>query len=133
MAQASKKGAKSAKKTTAKAAPKTTKKAAAPKAKAPKTEPSLAFAEVPAPAAVPVQVPYPQSPVLDMTMAIVVLAVNLFFPGIGTIIAGIVGKQKLIGRGIAQLLLSLVFVGWIWALITSIQCLSNANASKSSA
>ena len=71
-------------------------------------------------------VPYPQSPVLTMGMAVVVLVVNLFLPGIGTLIAGVSGQQPLIGRGIAQLLLALIVVGWVWALVTSIQCLSNA-------
>jgi len=61
-----------------------------------------------------------------MTMALVVLVVNLFFPGIGTIIAGVVGEKPLIGRGIAQLLLTIIVVGWIWALVTSVQCLQNA-------
>lgn len=74
----------------------------------------------------PSHVPYPQSPVLEMPMAIVVLVVNLVLPGIGTIIAGVVGQQKMIGRGIAQFLLTIIVVGWIWALVTSIQCLSNA-------
>lgn len=73
---------------------------------------------------------YPQSPVLDMPIALVVLVVNLVFPGIGTIVAGVVGKHKMIGRGIAQLLLSIIFIGWIWALVTSIQCLTNANSAK---
>lgn len=70
--------------------------------------------------------PYPQAPVLDRQMAIVVLVVNLFFPGIGTIVAGVSGKQPMVGRGIAQLLLSLIIIGWIWALVTSIQVLTNS-------
>lgn len=74
--------------------------------------------------------PYPQMPTLEVPMAIVVLVVNLFFPGIGTIVAGVLGNMKLIGRGIAQLLLALIFVGWVWALVSSIQAISNANAAK---
>jgi ABC-type transport system involved in multi-copper enzyme maturation permease subunit len=74
--------------------------------------------------------PYPQSPVVDMNMAIVVLIVNLFFPGIGTIVAGVVGEKPLIGRGIAQLLLSIILVGWIWALVTSIQVMQNAKGKQ---
>lgn len=76
---------------------------------------------------------YPQSPVLELPIALVVLVVNLFFPGIGTIVAGVVGKHKMIGRGIAQLLLSIILIGWIWALVTSIQCLTNANGNKPAA
>jgi hypothetical protein len=60
--------------------------------------------------------------------AIIVLVVNLFFPGIGTIVAGVLGKQKLIGRGVAQFLLVFAFgAGWVWALVTSIQVLINAS------
>lgn len=70
--------------------------------------------------------PYPKMPVLDQTTALIVLVINLFFPGIGTIVAGVQGNMPLIGRGIAQLLLTIVIVGWIWALVNSIQGLSNA-------
>ena len=70
--------------------------------------------------------PYPNSPVVDMNMAVVVLIVNIFFPGIGTIVAGVVGNKPMIVRGILQLVLSLIIVGWIWALVTSIQVLQNA-------
>lgn len=71
--------------------------------------------------------PYPNTPVVDMGIAVLTLVVNLFLPGIGTIIAGAVGGKPTIGRGIAQLLLSLIFVGWVWALVTSIQVLMNAS------
>lgn len=69
---------------------------------------------------------YPQVPVLDTGTAAAVLIVNVLLPGIGTIIAGVVGKMKLIGRGIAQLVLSLIIVGWVWAIVTGVQCLINA-------
>jgi len=92
-------------------------------------EPLLTPPAVPSPAsaAAPTR-PYAQAPVLEMNHSLVVLLVNLFFPGIGTIVAGVLGGMKLIGRGIAQLILSLIIVGWIWALVTSIQCLSNSTA-----
>lgn len=70
--------------------------------------------------------PYPQVPVLDKTMALVTLLVNIFVPGIGTIVAGVLGNKPLIGRGIAQLVLSLIIVGWIWAIVTGVQVLQNA-------
>ena len=69
---------------------------------------------------------YSHVPVLNRTNAIIVLILNLLIPGIGTMVAGAIGKQSLIGRGIAQLLLSLIFIGWIWALVTSIQVLTNS-------
>ncbi len=71
--------------------------------------------------------PYPQTPVLDMGIAAVCLVVNIIIPGIGTIIAGIVGAERTIGRGIAQLLLSIIIVGWIWGLVTGIQLMINAS------
>lgn len=71
--------------------------------------------------------PYPQTPVLEMPIAVVVLVCNLLIPGVGTIVAGVVGHQRLIGRGIAQLLLALIIVGWFWGLVTGIQALTNAS------
>ena len=75
--------------------------------------------------------PYPQSPTLEMPIALVVLVANLFIPGLGTIIAGVVGQKKMIGRGVGQFLLIIVFLaGWVWALVTSIQCLTNASRAR---
>jgi hypothetical protein len=71
--------------------------------------------------------PYPQMPVLETSIAVVVLVVNLVLPGIGTIVAGVVGHQRLIGRGIAQLLLALIIVGWFWGLVSGVQALTNAS------
>ncbi|HJQ93097.1 MAG TPA: hypothetical protein VJ874_02300 [Candidatus Thermoplasmatota archaeon] len=71
--------------------------------------------------------PYPQTPVLETSMAAVVLVCNILLPGLGTIIAGVVGHQRLIGRGIAQLLLALVIVGWFWGVVTGVQALTNAS------
>lgn len=70
--------------------------------------------------------PYPQAPIVKREEALIVLLINLFVPGVGTIAAGIMGDKPLIGRGIAQLVLALIIVGWIWALITSLQTLQNS-------
>lgn len=70
--------------------------------------------------------PYPQSPVLDKNMALVALVINILVPGIGTIVGGVLGEKPLIGRGIAQLLLSIIVVGWIWAIVTGVQMVQNA-------
>lgn len=70
--------------------------------------------------------PYPQVPVLDSTRAILCLLINVFAPGIGTIAAGVMGQKPLIGRGVAQLLLSIVLVGWVWGIVTGVQLLQNA-------
>lgn len=70
--------------------------------------------------------PYPNTPVVEMNLALVCLVINIFVPGIGTIVAGVVGNKPMIGRGIAQLLLAIIIVGWIWALVTGIQLVQNA-------
>lgn len=106
----------------------TTKPASKAAPKAPKT--TLAPDPVPVTAFAPT-VPYPQSPVLDMPIAVVVLVANLLIPGAGTLVAGIVGQQKMIGRAIGQfLLIPIILVGWVWALVTSIQCLTNAKRAR---
>lgn len=71
-------------------------------------------------------VPYPQTPVLEMPVAAVVLIANILVPGLGTLIAGIMAKQKLIGRAVLQFILWIVIIGWIWAIVTGVQALINA-------
>lgn len=78
---------------------------------------------LPAGAATP---PYPQSPVLTTAAAAACLVINVIFPGIGTIVAGVLGERPLIGRGVAQLLLAFILVGWIWAIVSGVQFLQNA-------
>ncbi|HUR69725.1 MAG TPA: hypothetical protein VM370_10820 [Candidatus Thermoplasmatota archaeon] len=75
--------------------------------------------------------PYPQSPIVEKSNAILCLVINVFLPGIGTIVGGVMGNKPLIGRGIAQLLLSLIIVGWVWALVTGVQMLQNATWNES--
>lgn len=70
--------------------------------------------------------PYPQAPVLDRSSALLCLIINILLPGVGTIAGGVMGNVKLIGRGIAQLLLAIVIVGFVWAIVTGIQMVHNA-------
>lgn len=70
--------------------------------------------------------PYPQSPVIEKSNALVCLLINVFVPGVGTIAGGVMGNKPLIGRGIAQLLLAIIVVGWIWGVVTGVQLLQNA-------
>lgn len=76
--------------------------------------------------AAPTKPPYEQVPVLEKTMAVVCLVINLFVPGIGTIVAGVLGSKPMIGRGIAQLVLAIILVGWIWGIVTGVQLISNS-------
>lgn len=71
--------------------------------------------------------PYPQTPVLETPIAAVVLVANILIPGVGTLVAGIIGQQRLIGRAVAQLLLAIVVVGWVWGIVTGVQALTNAS------
>ena len=56
---------------------------------------------------------------IDPTAALVLMIVNIFAPGLGTIIYGCLAKRT--GRnvvlGLLQGFLSLFFIGWIWAII----------------
>jgi hypothetical protein len=76
-------------------------------------------------------VPYPQAPVIEKTNALICLVINIIAPGIGTIVGGVMGNMKLIARGITQLLLSIILVGWVWAVITGIQMVQNATWKES--
>jgi hypothetical protein len=64
-------------------------------------------------------------PRLDKTMALVVLILNIFLPGVGTIIMGCVGNNAggWICIGICQALLAFLIIGWIWSIITGLMCL----------
>ena len=124
---AERKPAKTAKKA-AKPAPKKAAPKAAAKKAAPESAPAPAPAATPAPSPAPAGgPPYPQTPVLETPMAAVVLIANILIPGLGTLIAGIIAHQKLIGRAVAQFLLTLVVVGWVWGVVTGVQALVNAS------
>lgn len=71
--------------------------------------------------------PYPQTPVLETAVAAAVLIVNIILPGAGTLVAGIVGSQPLIGRAIGQFFLAIIVVGWVWGIVTGVQALTNAS------
>ncbi|KAL9645392.1 hypothetical protein ABK040_002591 [Willaertia magna] len=59
-------------------------------------------------------------------MGIIILLINVFFPGIGTLLAGIMTEEKdksqsAIIVGILQIVLSCCCIGWLWAIWTGIQ------------
>ncbi len=73
------------------------------------------------------------------------LIINIFLPGIGTILAGcsfvqmgmkLEDAEKIrcfyYGRGLLQLLLAILIVGWIWAIITSCYLLKASMMDKES-
>jgi hypothetical protein len=116
--------------------PKSASKKAAPKKAAAKPTPAPKAAAAPpaaraAPVAAASSVPYPDYPVIEQTPAILCLIVNiLLLPGIGTIIAGAMGGRPMILKGILQLVLTIVIVGWVWSIISAVKIFKNANAAK---
>lgn len=77
--------------------------------------------------------PYPDTPVVAMDRALICLVINILVPGIGTIVAGVLGNKPQIGKGIAQLVLTIVIVGWIWGVVTGVQLLQNAKWQETNA
>lgn len=72
--------------------------------------------------------PYPQAPLVDTVIAVICLIVNIaLLPGVGTIIGAVVAGERGVGKGIAQLILTIILIGWIWAIITGVQMLVNAS------
>ncbi len=74
-------------------------------------------------------------PKLDNCTAILILILNIFFPGIGTMIIGCVAghdQATWICIGLAQMLLACIFfIGWIWAIVTGVVIvLKSKNKSK---
>ena len=54
----------------------------------------------------------------DGIIAIICGIVNIFFSGIGTIIAGAIDGDKAdIVIGLLQLVLLLIVVGWVWSIV----------------
>lgn len=69
-------------------------------------------------------------PTLSVGLALMILIVNIFLPGIGTIVVGclngVPNRCYFIGLGILQLFLAYFIIGYVWAIITSVMLLSNA-------
>jgi hypothetical protein len=64
-------------------------------------------------------------PCVDKVMAVIILLLNIFLPGFGTIVMGCVGNNAggWICIGICQLFLAFLIIGWIWSIITGLMCL----------
>lgn len=66
-------------------------------------------------------------PILSTPVAILILLLNIFFPGVGTMVIGCVSGINVGGWlcvGLLQLLLAFIIIGWIWAIFTGIMILS---------
>lgn len=68
-------------------------------------------------------------PQLSVCLARVVFFLNLFIPGLGTIIMGCYSGANCaywICVGLLQAMLAIMLVGWIWAIVTGCQAMSNS-------
>lgn len=60
---------------------------------------------------------------IDYLTSLVILVINIFMPGVGTIISAFLSDNRetlTILIGVAQLVTSAVIFGWIWAIIWSV-------------
>ena len=58
-------------------------------------------------------------PVMPKGLAIVLLVINIFFPGIGTILASALGNECRpfnILVGLLQILTAGIIIGWVWSI-----------------
>ncbi len=67
-------------------------------------------------------------PSTSTVIAIVLLIINIFLPGVGTIVMSFLDGFKLrtLIVGILQFVLTFVIVGWIWSIWWGILCLQKA-------
>ena len=63
-------------------------------------------------------------------MVIIILIINIFLPGIGTMIISCLGEKhsySFIWIGILQFMLAPLLCGWIWSIFTGYQLLKSSN------
>lgn len=71
------------------------------------------------------------NPLVNTTDALAVLLLNIFIPGVGTMLAAYRGKDgfncKACGFGVAQMITAVVLAGTIWSIIQGVQIYSKSN------
>ena len=67
-------------------------------------------------------------PSVNKCLALIILILNIFCPGIGTIIMGCSSQNcgEWVCTGLLQILLFPLLIGWIWAICTGVKCLSHS-------
>mmetsp|Transcript_41923 Transcript_41923/g.30776 ORF Transcript_41923/g.30776 Transcript_41923/m.30776 type:complete len:94 (+) Transcript_41923:37-318(+) len=67
----------------------------------------------------------------DQTVALICLILNIFWPGLGTIINAIYHEQPCEGivYGILQMLTCIFIVGWIWSIVYGCKILDKSRIS----
>ncbi len=69
-------------------------------------------------------------PVVNKTYAVIILVLNIFFPGFGTMAMGFYLYQNFV-IGILQFVLSFCIIGWIWSVIWGVTCVMKCTDSSS--
>ena len=69
---------------------------------------------------------YGKYPSLTSDNAIIILIINICFPGLGTMIMGCLSRHPCfwIFIGFVQMFFAFLICGWIWAIYTGFQCLN---------
>ena len=71
------------------------------------------------------------NPLVTQSDALVVLMLNIFIPGVGTMFAAYRGRDgfncKACGFGIAQMILTIVVAGTVWSIIQGINIYTKSN------
>ncbi len=67
-------------------------------------------------------------PIVSTKFAVLILFINIFLPGIGTLIISCISNDPgyFILFGLGQILTAWIIVGWVWALFTSLKLLSHS-------
>ncbi len=64
-------------------------------------------------------------PVLEPTMGLIILILNILWPGLGTMIVGCVGRNvnccSWFWIGMAQGVLAGCIIGWVWSILSGLQ------------
>ncbi len=69
-------------------------------------------------------------PVLSKTIAIIILIINVIFPGVGTMLLSCIGgefKKEHLFVGLIQMVLAICVIGWIWSILWGVLLLLKSN------
>jgi hypothetical protein len=69
-------------------------------------------------------------PVVSRTMAMIILIMNIFLPGWGTVVLGFLSPHHttyFILIGLLQFILVGLIIGWVWAIITGVKTWNKAS------
>jgi len=67
-------------------------------------------------------------PSTNIVVAIILLLLNIFFPGLGTAVMSLLNgfKPKTLLVALLQFLLTIILIGWIWSIWWGILCVTKS-------